>query len=122
MAERQLLATMTGERFQPVRLHYRIHDHKGLLAAFDKLRCVQYDATQQRWVWLYDDEAKHLSFQHSYAQIPKRYRPMIIGSLFVRTEDKLLLDLRSCERAILALEFFDKHIPRSVAEVTEVEV
>src|SRR5262249_47385114 len=30
--------------------------------------------------------------------------------------------LRSCERATLAIEFFDKHIPRNVAKVTEAEV
>ena len=46
----------------------------------------------------------------------------MIGSFFLRSKDKLLLDLRSCERATLAVPFFDKHLPRSVTKVTEAEV
>ena len=46
----------------------------------------------------------------------------MIGSFFQRADDHLLLDLRPCERAKLAIPFFDKHIPRSVARVTEAEV
>ena len=31
MAEQSLLATMTGEHFQPVRLHYKVLNRSGLL-------------------------------------------------------------------------------------------
>jgi hypothetical protein len=119
---KSLLATVTGECFQPVRLHYRVLDHEGLLRAFKKLRCVDHDPEQGRWVWLYDHEARTLRFKRSYAQIPKDLHPIVIGSLFLRTKDELLLDLRSCERALLAIPFFDKHLPRGVAEVTEAEI
>jgi hypothetical protein len=122
MADKPILATMTGEYFQPVRLHYEVFDHEGLLRAFKKLRCLDFDATHQRWVWLYDREAKSLKFKQSYAQIPKHLHPIVIGSVFLRGKDKMLLDLRSCERAALAVPFFDKHISRSVAKVTEAEV
>jgi hypothetical protein len=122
MADKPILATMTGEFFQPVRLHYQVFDHDGLLRAFKKLRCVQHDPTQQRWVWLYDHEAKALRFQRSYAEFPKDLHPIVIGSFFLRTKDKLLLDLRSCERAILAIPFFAKHLPLRVAKVTESEI
>jgi hypothetical protein len=122
MADEPLLATVTGESFQPVRLHYRVFDHEGLERIFKKLCCLDYDATQQRWVWLYDHEAKSLRFRQSYAQIPKHLHPLVIGSFFLRSKDKLLLDLRSCERATLAIPFFDKHLPRSVTKVTEAEV
>ncbi len=74
------------------------------------------------WVWLYDHEAKTLQFQRSYAEFPKDLHPIVIGSFFLRTKDKLLLDLRSCERAILAIPFFAKHLPRRVAKVTESEI
>jgi hypothetical protein len=121
VAEKQLLATVTGEFFQPVRLHYKVFDQRGLLKAFQKLRCLGFDQTQQRWVWLYDHEAKKLRFQQSYAQIPKHLLPLGIGSVFLRGDD-LLLDLRSCERAKLAIPFFDRHIPRKVAKVTDAEV
>src|SRR6266852_2904033 len=122
MADQVILATVTGEYFQPVRLHYRVFDHKGLLLAFNKLRCLVHVPTQQRWVWLYDHEAKHLEFKRSYAQISEHLHPVVIGSFFLRTNDRLLLDLRCCERATSAIEFFDKHLPRSVAKVTEAEV
>ena len=120
--DKPILATLTGEYFQPVRLHYEVINHEGLTRAFKKLRCLDFDATQQRWVWLYDHEAKNLQFKQSYAQIPKHLHPMVIGSIFLRRKDKMLLDLRSCERATLAVPFFDRHVPRSVAKVTEAEV
>jgi hypothetical protein len=122
MADDPILATLTGEYFQPVRLHYRVFDRQGLLAIFKNLRCVDHDPTRQRWVWLYDDEAKGLRFKQSYPQIPKHLHPLVIGSFFLRTKDELLLDLRSCERATLAIEFFDKHLPRRVVRVTEADV
>ena len=122
MADKPILATMTGEFFQPVRLHYQVLDHDGLLRAFKTLRCVEHDPKQQRWVWLYDHEAKTLQFQRSFAEFPKDLRPIVLGSFFLRTKDKLLLDLRSCERAILAIPFFAKHLPLRVAKVTESEI
>jgi hypothetical protein len=122
MAAKTLLATMTGEVFQPVRLHYRVFDSDGLRKAFQKLRCVEWDRTQDRWVWLYEHEAKKIRFKQSHAQIPGHLHPIVIGSFLPRTKEELLLDLRSCERAMEALPFFDKHLPRKVAKVTEAEV
>ena len=99
MADQSLLGTLTGEHFQPVRLHYRVLNHPGLKRAFEKLRCLEYDAPRKRWVWLYAHEAKNLRFQRSYAQFPKELHPIVIGAFFLRTKETLLLDLRSCERA-----------------------
>ena len=42
--------------------------------------------------------------------------------LFPRDRDRLLLDLRSCERALLAIPFFDEHLPRRLAKVIEGEI
>ena len=122
MSEKGLLATMTGEHFQPVRLHYQVFDREALLRVFQKLRCVDRDPTRLRWVWLYDFEARDLPFRQSYAQIPKQHHPIVIGSFLPRGADRMVLDLRSCERAALAIPFFDRHIPRKVAKVTEAEV
>jgi hypothetical protein len=121
-ADQTLLGTVTGEPFQPVRLHYRMFDRRALLNALKKLRCVDHDPSRDRWVWLYEYEARDLQFKQAHAQIPEHLRPIVIGSFFVRGKDKLLLDLRSPERALAAIEFFDKHIPRSVARVTDAEV
>src|SRR5208283_712534 len=121
-SDKPILATMTGEYFQPVRLHYRVFDQANLARAFETLRCVARDPTQQRWVWLYEDEAKKLQFNQSYAQIPKHLHPLVLGSFFPRAKDTLLLDLRSCERALLAIPFFDTYLPRGTVKVTEAEV
>jgi hypothetical protein len=122
MGGKTLMTTLTGEPFQPVRLHYKVFDPKGLARAIEKLRCVDTDPTQSRRVWLYEHEARTLRFKQSYSQIPKQFRPVIIGSFFARGEDALVLDLRSPERAVAAIPFFDKHIPRTVAKVTDAEV
>ncbi len=122
MADQPLLGTMTGEHFQPVRLHYRVLNHPGLKRAFEKLRCLEYDAPRKRWVWLYAHEAKNLRFHRSYAQFPKELHPIVIGAFFLRTTKTLLLDLRSCERALLAIPFFDTHLPRKLVELEEAEI
>jgi len=122
MADQPLLATLTGEHFQPVRLHYKVLNRPGLLRAFEKLSCVDYDPTGKRWVWLYSDEAKKLRFSPSYAQFPKDLHPIVIGAFFLRTPETLLLDLRSCERAILAIPFFDRHLPRRLVKLEDAEV
>ncbi len=122
MAEQPLLATMTGEHFQPVRLHYRVGNRTGLLRAFEKLRCLDYDPAHKRRVWLYAHEAKPLRFQRSYAQFPKELHPIVIGAFFLRTKGTLLLDLRSCERALLAIPFFDRHLPRKLVALEDAEV
>ncbi|MGA2702775.1 MAG: hypothetical protein ABSH35_16990 [Isosphaeraceae bacterium] len=122
MADQSLLGTLTGEHFQPVRLHYRVLNHPGLKRAFEKLRCLEYDAPRKRWVWLYAHEAKNLRFQRSYAQFPKELHPIVIGAFFLRTEETLLLDLRSCERALLAIPFFDTHLPRKLVALEHAEI
>jgi hypothetical protein len=73
-------------------------------------------------VWLYDHESRELSFPRSFADFPAHLRPLILGSFFSRGGDLLLLDLRSCERAVLAIPFFDQQIPRAVARVVGGEV
>ncbi len=122
MADPSLLATMTGEHFQPVRLHYKVRNRPGLVRAFEKLRCLEYDPTRKRWVWLYAHEAKTLRFRRSYAEFPKELHPIVIGAFFLRSKETLLLDLRSCERALLAIPFFDQHLPRKLVELEDAEV
>jgi len=122
MKDQPLLATMTGDRFQPVRLHYKVLNRPGLLLAFERLRCLDYDRTQKRWVWLWASEAKKLRFEKSCAELPKEAHPIVIGSFFLQTNETLLLDLRSCERAILAIPFFDKHLGRKLVDIQDAEV
>jgi len=122
MANEPLLVTTTGESFQPVRLHYKILNRSGLRKAFEKLRCLNYDPDQKRWVWLYAHEAKKLRFKYSYEHLPKEHHPIVIGAFFVRTNDTLLLDLRSCERALLAIPFFDSNLSRKLVKLVEADI
>lgn len=122
MADLPLLATITGEAFQPVRLHYKILNRSRLLRAFKTLRCLDYDSPRKRWVWLYEHEAKGLRFQRSYNQIPREQRPLILGSFFLREQETLLLDLRSFDRALHAIPFFDRHLPRKVVKLKDAEI
>ena len=59
----QVAMTTTGEILQLIRLHYAVDDIDALRALFASLRCLEYDASQTRWVWLYTEEARTLSFK-----------------------------------------------------------
>lgn len=118
----KLLATNTGELFHPVRLYYKMFSKEKIQDVFNGLQCMKYDKIYDRWVWLYKDEAINLEFQKKYSDIPANMHPIIIGSFFSKTDNEMFLDVRSIERAEKAAIFFDKHIPRSAAEFTEVAI
>jgi hypothetical protein len=121
--DRGLIGTLTGEITQPVRLCYTLYDKPAIQnKIFKNLQCMSYDATQDRWVWLFDHEAKNLAFEKGLHEIPKDLYPVIMGSFFSDNDNEMYLDLRSHTRAIQAITFFDQHIPREIAEVTDVFV
>ena len=112
--------TLTGEYTQPVRLCYKVYDRHALHGKiFKNMKCMSYDSPNSRWVWLFDYEAKNLSFEQKYNEIPKHSRPIVIGSFFNENADEMYLDIRSPERAEHAIVFFDRYIPRNIAEVTD---
>jgi len=121
-AQRQLLATVTGEICQPVRIYYYVRDKNAVNKKFRGLQCMQSDPVARRWVWLFDGEAKDLEFEKQYRDIPKKLRPIVIGSFYFRPPSEMYLDVRSIERAIHALPFFDRHLGRRVAEATEFSI
>lgn len=121
MAKPSLLMNMTGEAFQPVRLHYQVLSRSKLVQAFRKLRCLDYDAELRRWVWLYAHEAKRLALPIPHARLEPELHPIVIGAFFLRPEE-LVLDLRSTERALLALPFFDRLLPRRLVRATDAEI
>lgn len=122
ITDRQIIKTMTGEIFLPTRLYYNLHSKSGLQARFSNLSCMNYDRAGDRWVWLYDGEAKNLKLSVPYSSIPPDKRPIILGSFYSRVDDQMYLDVGSVERAIRAIEFFDKRIKRAVAEVEYVAI
>ena len=113
---------MTGEIFQPIRLHYRVLNRNKIEKVFNRLRCIEFDASRKRWVWLYNEEAKSIDFDNKSSFIPEEIQPIIIGSFIWKGADALVLDVRSYERALEAIKFFDKKISRSTAMVTHCSV
>jgi hypothetical protein len=108
---------MTGEILQLIRLHYVVEDSEKLQALFASLRCLEYDASHTRWVWLYTAEARTLSFKNSRAA-----DNVVLGEFVFKGTQEIVLNLRSFARATNALVFFDHHIPRTVAHVTAMTV
>lgn len=119
---KQLLMTMTGEIHQPVRLYYTVYDQEAVLKIFAKLRCMDDDQDNQRWVWLYHSEAKKLKFHTSYSAIPRKMRPIVLGSFRFTSAEDMSLEVRSCERATKAVVFFDRYLKRSIAHVTHAAI
>jgi hypothetical protein len=109
--------TTTGEIMQPIRLHYDVLDGETLRTLFATLQCIDYDASQTRWVWLYTDEATTLRFKDTPSA-----DNVVLGEFVFKGTEEIVLNLRSFERAIHAMVFFDRHIPRTVARLTAVTV
>src|SRR2546428_1655080 len=113
----QVAMTTTGEILQLMRLHYEVLDVEQLRAIFASLRCLEYDASQTRWVWLYTEEARTLSFKD-----PRAAQNVVLGEFVFKGQTEVVLNLRAFERATNALVFFDHHMPRTVARVTAMTV
>src|SRR6266699_3699872 len=113
----QVAMTTTGELLQLIRLHYAVEDSEKLRARFASLRCLEYDTSQTRWVWLYTEEARTLPFKDRRAG-----KNVVLGEFVFKGPQETVLNLRSFERATNALVFFDHHIPRTVARVTAMTV
>src|SRR5438132_14217642 len=102
----QVAMTTTGELLQLIRLHYEVEDSDTLRAIFASLRCLEYDASQTRWVWLYTEEARTLPFKDRRAG-----KNVVLGEFVFKAPQEIVLNLRSFERATNSLVFFDHHIP-----------
>src|SRR4029453_14423779 len=59
----QVAMTTPGEILQLIRLHHAVEDSEKLRPLFASFRCLEYDASQTRWVWLYTEEARTLPFK-----------------------------------------------------------
>ena len=113
--ERVLLVTMTGEPFQPLRLYWSIPARAVVTRVFAGLRCVVEEPDARSWLWLYQDEATAITFAKPYAEIAPEMHPIHIGRFRIPEKDRLVMELRSFERAIEATKFFAPLLgPKSV--------
>ena len=119
---KHLLATMTGEFVQPVRVYYKLKDKNAVKKVFSKLKCIEFDSTRNRQVWLYQKESKKIKFKKSYSSIPLDQRPIVLGSFFTNNNNEMYLEVRSIERAIEGIIFFEKYIKKYMALVTDISI
>jgi len=106
--------TATGEIFQPIRLYYEALKPTKIFNTFGKLKCLALDKDQTHWNWLYNGEASHLKFRKRVIDLKP---PLMLGVFSFDQERKLWLDLFSIERALAAITFFDKYLPRNAAKL-----
>jgi hypothetical protein len=113
--QRPLMATMTGEPFQPVRLYYRIPSSRAVLKKLDKLDCMVEEPAEDCWQWLFHGEASSLRFARSgYDDVPKERRPIVIGRIRFPTSSSMTLQTNSFERAVQGAKFFGSRLGRGV--------
>jgi len=96
---------MTGEPFQPVRLYYSLPKKAATTRIFLALRCVV-EAESGGWLWHYDEEAAALKFSRPRQELPEEVHPIILGRFRFPSKDRMVLEVRSGERAIEAAKFF----------------
>ncbi len=115
----KLAGTLTGELFQPMRLHYEIPDTEEFTQKLSALKCIERDPSKNRWVWLYFAEALALTFQTQ--KIDKK-NPVILGEFLYKGENKAELNVRSFERGYHAITFFDQYLSRRIAKLTHLTI
>ncbi len=103
---RRLLATMTNEPFQPVRLSYAVPDRAFVTKKLRGLKCTVEVPAERCWQWLFHAEAASLRFDAGYDDVPKEKRPIVLGRLRFPKSGGMTLQTNSIPRAIEAARFF----------------
>jgi hypothetical protein len=118
--QRYLLATMTNEPFQPVRLYYSIPDCPFVTEKLRALKCMIEVPRERCWQWLFDAEAALLRFAAGgYDDVPKERRPVVLGCIRFPKPGGMTLQTNSIDRAIVGARFF---APRLGPEVVALRV
>lgn len=117
-----LLKTLTGEPLQLARIHFDILDQDGVIHDFKKMKCMDYDAEKQRWVWHYENEAQKLKFTTRRKDLPKNTGSIVIGSFYLPNAEHMYLDVNSFDRAIAAIPFFDRYLSRENALLSHIQI
>ena len=113
--QERLLATMTNEPFQPVRLYYAIPDQSSVVSKLEKLGCVVEVSRERCWQWLFLAEAASLRFAGGdYDSVPKDRRPIVLGRIRFPRQNAMTLETNSFERAITGARFFASRLGAGV--------
>lgn len=102
-----VVTTHTGEPVQPARLRFRVVRRSDVERALLGLECVFRNADRSSdWQWHYSDEADGLDFPKRTDQIPKAIQPVVLAEMSFSDPRRLVMRLRSPDRAIAAARFF----------------
>ncbi|MCU0662669.1 MAG: SEC-C domain-containing protein [Myxococcota bacterium] len=113
--KRTLLATMTNEPFQPVRIYYTVPEREFVVRKFKKLECILEAPEEQCWQWLFDGESASLRFgDRGYDDIPLDRRPIILGRVRFPNGNRMTLETNSILRAIAGARFFGPRLGSDV--------
>jgi hypothetical protein len=116
--KRALLTTVTGEPLQPIRLYFSVAEKAAVVRTLLGLRCIDEDRGGRRLGWLYQHEAASLSFgARGHADLPPEVHPVVIGELRFPERDRMVLSVRSADRAIEGAKFFKPILGASVSLV-----
>lgn len=103
---RSLLVTDTGEPFQPVRLYWTIANKIAVGKALTALGCVREDRPANCLLWIYEAEAASLTFGVPRERLAPELHPIVIGRFRLADPKRLVLEVRSADRAVEAARFF----------------
>lgn len=120
MNKDKILITTTGEIFQPVRIYYNIKNKESIKRVFRKLKCVKYDKNLDRYVWLYHKESKHIKFKKTSSKV-NSLNTIVLGAFFYK-RNEMYLEVRSIERCLEGIVFFDKYIKEYMAQVGDISI
>lgn len=111
-----LLATLTKEPFQPVRLHYAIPDRAFVTGRLRTLKCVAEAPAERCWQWLFHAEAASVRLAAGYDEVPKEMRPVVLGRIHFPKSGGMTLQTHSILRAIEGARFLGPRLgPEVVA-------
>jgi hypothetical protein len=116
--QKPFLTVETGEAYQPIRLTYELHHKDQLVAALNKLKCLEQKHAHS-WNWFWQDECEHLHFE-SLDSYKKGHSPLRLGTLTIRG-NTLYINLPSFKRACLAVPFFYRLIDASISKVKKAD-
>ena len=104
---RRLLATMTNEPFQPVRLYYTVPDEAFVVRKLEKLECMVEVPQERGWQWLFHGETASMQFAAGgFDDVPKERRPIVLGRIRFPKRHGMTIETNSIERAIAGARFF----------------
>src|SRR5206468_12428622 len=83
-----------------------VPDKATVTRTFRDLGCMGQEHGGGTWLWLYQSEAEAITFGIPHAAVPEDVQPVVLGRFRFPAAKRLVLEVRSFERASAAARFF----------------